>query len=73
MSPMHLLYGRKADDADWQEQLLYTADSADKFRNTVEHVKGLARKDGFAVFRVAMHNGEQPNFAATLNRKEGMS
>lgn len=58
-----ILYGVRADNEDWQEEILCTQE--DRF----EQVKILASKDGFNRFRIAeIDLTEKPDFRKTVNK-----
>jgi hypothetical protein len=57
-----VLYGRKIDAAEWEEQILST--NPPRF----DEIKRLAAADGFGHFRIAVIDlSAPPNFAATVS------
>lgn len=68
MSPklesMSVLWGRKLDAEEWQEELLCT--QAARF----DEVRVLAAKQGYGHFRVSVDNGTAPDFSRTLNLRK---
>ena len=65
MRPETVIYGRKENEPEYMEQLLFCGKLlTDK---QIETVKKAATKDGFKHFRVWTFDGEKPDFIGALN------
>lgn len=57
-----ILYGVKQGEEDWKEDILSTNPK------NFERIKDLAAKDGYGRFRIAIYNGEAPDFGSAINK-----
>ena len=54
----YILYGLKANEPDYMEEILYTSFN----KKDMKKVKKIGLKKGYIKFRIAIFNGETPNF-----------
>lgn len=64
MDRIAILYAVKVGAADWQEEIVTTADPMDVDKLT--RARTWAEGEGYDRFRVAIDDGSPPNFAAAV-------